>query len=169
MIAILGRHLGPSPSLIEDHMNEPSVCRDATIRPDPTATDLEHLKLLAIFHYIVGGLMMFFACFFIFHLVFGLVMVFNPDAFHGSKGQPSPPPVWLGIVFAMMGGIGLLGGWTVGGLMIYSGRCLSKQRRRIFSLVMAALACMFMPFGTLLGVFTIIVLQRDSVRRLYGE
>jgi hypothetical protein len=34
---------------------------------------------------------------------------------------------------------------------------------------MAGFACLFMPFGTLLGVFTIIVLQRDSVRRLYGE
>jgi hypothetical protein len=169
MIAILGRRLGPSPSLIEDHMNEPPILRDAAAGNAPAAADVEHLQLLAIFHYIVGTLMMFFACFFIFHLVFGLVMVFNPGAFHGSKGEPSPPPVWLGILFAMMGGIGLLTGWTIGGLTIYSGHCLSKHRRRLFSLVMASFACLFMPFGTLLGVFTIIVLQRDSVRRLYGE
>jgi hypothetical protein len=34
---------------------------------------------------------------------------------------------------------------------------------------MAGIACVFMPFGTVLGVFTIIVLMRDSVRRLFGR
>jgi len=35
--------------------------------------------------------------------------------------------------------------------------------------VTASLLCMMVPFGTVLGVFTLIVLSRDSVRRLYGE
>ncbi len=33
---------------------------------------------------------------------------------------------------------------------------------------MAGVACMFMPFGTVLGVFTIIVLLRDSVKELFS-
>jgi len=33
---------------------------------------------------------------------------------------------------------------------------------------MGAVDCMFMPFGTVLGVFTIIVLQKEAVRRLFG-
>jgi hypothetical protein len=33
---------------------------------------------------------------------------------------------------------------------------------------MAGVACMFMPFGTVLGVFTIVVLLRDSVKELFG-
>lgn len=32
---------------------------------------------------------------------------------------------------------------------------------------MAAILCMFIPFGTILGVFTLIVLSRESVRQLY--
>jgi hypothetical protein len=32
---------------------------------------------------------------------------------------------------------------------------------------MAAIACMFMPFGTILGVFSIIVLVRPSVKSLF--
>jgi hypothetical protein len=32
-----------------------------------------------------------------------------------------------------------------------------------------ALACTFMPFGTVLGVFTIIVLQKEPVRQLFGH
>jgi hypothetical protein len=34
---------------------------------------------------------------------------------------------------------------------------------------MAALACMLAPFGTVLGVFTIIVLMRESVRVAFGQ
>lgn len=48
-----------------------------------------------------------------------------------------------------------------------SGRCLARRRNRLFSFVMAAFLCMFMPFGTVLGIFTIIVLSRESVKRLY--
>jgi hypothetical protein len=36
-------------------------------------------------------------------------------------------------------------------------------------LVGAALACTLMPFGTVLGVFTIIVLSRPSVRVLFSQ
>jgi hypothetical protein len=38
--------------------------------------DEDHLKLLSIFHYVVGGLAGLFALLPIFHLVIGLVMVF---------------------------------------------------------------------------------------------
>jgi hypothetical protein len=31
----------------------------------------------------------------------------------------------------------------------------------------AALSCAFMPFGTVLGVFTIVVLVRPSVKQLF--
>jgi hypothetical protein len=156
-------------------MNEPPVHRDPVhrepARPDPTAIDLEHLQLLGIFHYIVGGLMMFFSCFLIFHLVFGLLIAFHPEGF-GPQPRKVPDEgmnLVFGLMMAAFASVGMLTGWTLGGLTIYSGRCLQKHRRRLFSLVMAGIACLFMPFGTLLGVFTIVVLQRDSVRRLYGE
>jgi hypothetical protein len=33
---------------------------------------------------------------------------------------------------------------------------------------MAAVECLFMPFGTVLGIFTIVVLNRDSVKPLFA-
>jgi len=33
--------------------------------------------------------------------------------------------------------------------------------------VMAAIECIFMPFGTVLGVFTIVVLARPSVKEMF--
>jgi hypothetical protein len=38
----------------------------------------------------------------------------------------------------------------------------------LYCLVVAGIECIFMPFGTVLGVFTIIVLMRPSVRNLFG-
>ena len=45
---------------------------------------------------------------------------------------------------------------------------LRQRTHRIFSVVIAALDCLQIPFGTVLGVFTIIVLLRESVRELYA-
>jgi hypothetical protein len=33
---------------------------------------------------------------------------------------------------------------------------------------MACIECLFIPFGTILGVFTIIVLSRESVKTLFS-
>jgi SNF family Na+-dependent transporter len=57
---------------------------------------------------------------------------------------------------------------TLGILIIYSGRCIKARRNWIFSLVIAGFMCLSVPLGTALGVFTFIVLLRDSVKRLYG-
>jgi hypothetical protein len=62
--------------------------------------------------------------------------------------------------------------WAVGGLNIYSGRSIANRKRRVFSLVVAGIDCLVMcpiPLPLALGVFTIVVLMRDSVKRLYGE
>ena len=53
--------------------------------------------------------------------------------------------------------------------MFLVGRGLAQRKRYMFCLVVACVECLFMPFGTVLGVFTIIVLSRDSVKALFGS
>jgi len=53
-------------------------------------------------------------------------------------------------------------------LLILSGRYLRRHVNYTFCLVMAGVACIFMPFGTVLGVFTILVLVRPSVKTAFG-
>ncbi len=48
-----------------------------------------------------------------------------------------------------------------------SARFIKKRKNKTFSFVVAALNCIQMPFGTVLGVFTIIVLMRPSVKSGY--
>jgi predicted small integral membrane protein len=133
-------------------------------------TDREHLKLLAIFHYIIGGATILFSCFGLIHLTLGLWIIFSPDSFHGAKGEASPPPAFLGYLFAGIGAMFVAVRWTVGGLTLFSARSIQLCKRRMFTLVVAALNCVncaFFPFGAILGTFTLVILSRASVQRLY--
>ncbi|MEX0675699.1 MAG: hypothetical protein WD063_01405 [Pirellulales bacterium] len=130
--------------------------------------DAEHLKLLAIFHYVVGGMVVLFASIFIIHVAFGIAIAIDPQILRDPQGRAVFPP-FVAVFMAIFAGLFVLAGWTLGGITIYSGRCLQKRKRRLFSLVVAGIDCLFFPCGTILGAFTIIVLVRDSVRKLYGE
>jgi hypothetical protein len=46
---------------------------------------------------------------------------------------------------------------------------LRKRRHRTLSFVMACLTCINIPLGTALGVFTLVVLSRPSVKALYDQ
>ena len=59
-------------------------------------------------------------------------------------------------------------GWTIAVCIIIAGSNLAKRKHYTFCLVIAAISCMFMPLGTVLGIFTIIVLMRPSVKELFA-
>lgn len=128
--------------------------------------DEQNLQLLSIFHYIVAGIMALFACFPIIHLAIGLFIVFAPEQF-GDQGNP--PPAWFGWIFVGVASFIIALGWTIAICIFAAGRCLARRTRHTFCVVIAGVECMFMPFGTVLGVFTLIVLMRPSVKELFGR
>ena len=121
--------------------------------------DGQYLKLLSVFHYVVGGLVAFFACMFLFFFCIGVAML---------TGAIDDAPIFVGLMFVIMSIVAITLGWTLAVCIIIAGRCLAKRKRYMFCLVMAAISCIFMPFGTVLGVFTIIVLMRPSVKELFA-
>lgn len=123
----------------------------------------QHLKLLSLFHYIVGGLTAFFSCFALIHLVLGIVMIVAPESFDSD-----PPPPFMGWLFALIGGSIILFGWTLAGFVIAAGRFLARRKHYLFCMVIAGIECMVMPFGTVLGVFTIVVLMQPAVKEMFG-
>jgi hypothetical protein len=128
--------------------------------------DLEHLRLLAIFHYVVAGLSFLCACFPLIHLAVGIGIV------SGAFGTPrfgEPPPEFIGWVFIFFSTTFIVMGWAFAICLAVAGRLLQRQRGYMFCFVMAALACALMPVGTVLGVFTLIVLVRPSVKELFGR
>lgn len=128
--------------------------------------DTEHLRLLAIFHYVVGGLACFFALIPLIYTLIGSIFVVASRSGAMKSGQ-QPPPEILGWIFIFFGIVFCLFGLVVGLAIVWSGRSIATRRHYWFSFVMACMECLFLPFGTILGVFTLIVLSRESVKVLF--
>lgn len=130
--------------------------------------DAEHLRLLSIFHYVMSGLS-------VLGMLMGGVYVAMPvfiksvmktSARPASAGSPNPDAfMWIltleGIVIGIMSLIALVGFYLCG-------RYLSARRNRTFCFVISGLACMCIPLGTVLGIFTILVLSRPTVAALFA-
>ena len=140
--------------------------------PPPLATvpvfstqDADHLRMLAIAHYVVGGLI---ALFFIIHIVLGITAL-TGNLPMNSGGQPSSPAEQrlFGWMFTIIGCVIVFGGVTLGAFVAYAGRCLTRRRRYLLCLIVAGLACLFAPVGTVLGVFSLITLLRPQVKAVF--
>ncbi len=123
--------------------------------------DEQHLNLLSLFHYIMAGLTALIACIPIIHVVLGILMI------TGQLDEAQPPPPIVGWMFLIMGAVFVLLGWTVAILTAVAGARLKQRRSRVFCMVVAALQCLNMPLGTILGVFTLITLSRPSVVAMF--
>jgi hypothetical protein len=125
----------------------------------------EHLKLLAVFHYVVSAIAGLFSLFPVIHLVLGLAML--SGRFPGG-GKVEPDARLVGGFF-----VGFAVVWIAIGLMFaicifFAGRNIARRTRYMYCLVVAAVECMFMPFGTVLGVFTLLVLMKEPVKVMFG-
>lgn len=129
--------------------------------------DGEHLRLLSIFHYVVGGIMALMACFPLIHIAIGIVFLLNPALLTQNHQQPPFPAEVFGPLFVAVGGAIVVAGWTLAALVLTAGRFLNKRKHHTFCLVVAGVSCVFFPFGTALGVFSLIVLLRPSVKELF--
>lgn len=135
--------------------------------PAPSAesvrmADENNLNLLSTFHYVAAGLVALMPCFSIFHLAFGIAIL------TGQFPDKNPPPPALGWIFVAIPLFLMAMGWTIAALMVAAGRRLRQRRSPTFCMVIAGISCMFFPWGTVLGVFTLVVLSKPSVRALFG-
>jgi hypothetical protein len=139
----------------------------APLPRDQRKIDEDHLNLLSIFHFVGAGLALLGILFLIAHFMFMHFIFMSPDLWKAQRGGP-PPAAFFGIfiIFYIIGGTFLL---VMGILNVMSGLFLRERKNRTFSMVVAGINCLHFPLGILLGVFTIIVLCRESVRRLYEE
>ncbi|MBI1247222.1 hypothetical protein GC197_05180 [bacterium] len=130
--------------------------------------DREHLKLLTIFYYIFAALDLFGL------LVIGTQAVVMGTLFASMDHMPkmkghetSAPPD----IFPFISGILAAYAVIIGIVMVchlITARSLSTRTNYTFCIVIGAVTCLSFPLGTILGVFTIIILIRPSVKSLFG-
>lgn len=132
--------------------------------------DREHIRILVIMHYVYAGLIGLGVLFLGAHFLIMRTALHFAQAEQAAKG--STKAMEMDLVSSFMWIIyGILGVIFIAKLTLnlLSARAMSKRKGRVLSLITAGLNCLNMPFGLVLGIFTFIVLFRDSVRRSYGE
>lgn len=146
----------------------------------------ERLRLLALGFYVKGGVGALVVSFFLIHFFMVLGFSLMPESAWNPPPKPAtaeslsispspslrpvnqgPPVIMLRIFAAVIGAIILLG-WTFGALTIYAGRCVQKRTHRVFILIIAALNCALIPWGTLLGIATFTLMQSPAGQREFG-
>ncbi len=132
-------------------------------QPGGTPEDVAQLDALSIGHFVYAAL------FGLVSLVVGAVllaaMLATVGAASSRNGGPAAAAV-VGVVDVVLGILVVLF-LAKTALLAYSGLCIRKRRHRMLSVVMACLACFNIPLGTALGVFTLVVLSRPSVKAMY--
>lgn len=127
----------------------------------------ENLRLLAVFHYVLGGIAALFALFPLLYVLLGVLMLADPMDFSGKGG--SPPPEFAGIFMTALGGVLVLAVLSVSAGLIAAGRFIDRRRHHTFCMVVAGVSCIFFPLGTALGVFSLILLMKPEVRTMFDN
>ena len=131
--------------------------------------DQEHLKLLALGYKISAAITALFSLMGLLYGAFGLfVFAMIAHAPKSSSAADQPPPAFVGWIFGTVGLAIFLAMIAVAALKLRTARCIEQQRSRVFCMVIAALSCLEFPYGTVLGIFTFIVLGRESVLRTFA-
>ena len=99
-------------------------------------------------------------------MIMGIVML--TVGLKEASGNDEFPALLFGLMFTLIPGFIMLCGWALAICLIVAGRQLAKRKHYMFCFLMACIGCILMPYGTVLGVFTIIVLMRPSVKVLFA-
>ncbi len=119
------------------------------------------LRLLSTLHWVLAGLAGIFSLLPLLYVVMGVMMT------RGGVGNRNPPPLFFGWFMVVLGLTSMVLGVGYAVAVAVAGRFIAQARHWTFIIMVAALSCAFFPFGTVLGVFTIVILSRSEVKALF--
>ncbi len=120
--------------------------------------DDDLLSVVSIFHFVLGGFQMLFSLIGLIYVAMGILMA--TEALDSTKGNPPPPE--LGWIFGGFGVVFVLVFLTIGLLTIKTGTNMRKRKQRTFCIVIDSILCMMVPFGTIVGIFGLVLLTKSE-------
>ncbi len=126
----------------------------------------ESLHLLVLAHYVLAAitaLMTPLGLYLIF-VGWGLLHPARADAWTPRRGQEMLDPVLWGTVFYLGGGALASLAIVHAGLIAYIGRQIARRRRRKLCLAFSVFDLTYVPLGTTLSVFTLLLLLNPAAR-----
>ena len=138
------------------------------MRSDRPSWTGEHLWFLAIAYWVTGGVTAFIALYGLVYVAMGVMIAVSPNNDWVTEPGQAAPPDLFGWFLAGIGVAMVLLCAIVAALQVLTGFWIRKRRRRVLCMVVAGITCLGIPYGTLLGVLTFIVLGRSSVGRCFA-
>ena len=126
--------------------------------------NVDNLNLLGVFHYVVAAFAALLALIPMIHLTVGTVLVsvslFNLKVLF--------PLTIVGGVFICIASCLILAGLIFATLLCFAGGYLRRRTHYNFCLVAAGISCLLVPYGTILGIFSLIILTKQEVKALFS-
>jgi uncharacterized membrane protein YhaH (DUF805 family) len=131
--------------------------------------DEEHLKLLSLGYVVSACVSAFYSMFGLLYVFMGIIMSTTFSHLPQNPANPAQvPPAFVGWIFAFIGLAFFLIGVAVTAARFRAAWCVKHRKSRVFCMVIAGIGCLEIPYGTVLGVFSFLVLGRDSVVPLFS-
>jgi hypothetical protein len=137
--------------------------------------DRDHLNLLSIFYFITAGFYFLGTIFLFFYFSFISSFMLEHNHIHqmsnaiftGYYNNKMPMEYYniFIMIFYFIGGLMILNAV----LNLLTGVFLRQRKYRIFCIIIGSLNCLHVPVGTALGAFTIVILSRDSVKKIFDN
>ena len=127
--------------------------------------DVEHLRLLRI-GYIVAACVSSFICVLGFFYVGMGALVSATVPAKGARGAPPFSPFAF---FAAFGAIFVVVGAVLVVLNVLTARAIGRRQGYVLCMISAALSCLGIPYGTILGIATFVVLGRPHVKAMFAD
>ena len=125
------------------------------------------LDLISIFHYVLAALMYLKGA--MAFVLMGIGSIVTIGILADRPADMEEGLVVVGLIFFMVPMIFLTVSWTAATLVLFAGRRIAKRTNLTYCQIVAGLECLCVPFGTILGIFSLITLTKPEIKETFDK
>ncbi len=126
----------------------------------------DKFTVLSVFHFLIGGVSLLMSFVPVIYLIIGFILVIAPGGLEAGNSEEQTVTGWFFILGATLI---IIVGLCIAAATIFAGVQMNRLRNYNFCFAVAVLECLFFPFGTILGVITLIMLSKAESKQAFGK